>query len=184
MSYTGRSQMSFSRAVAWVCLCCVSLLMAASCTSDTETDAYVPSEPGAVQPNSGGPLLAEADACAQLKGAESSARSKLGCAAVTRDCPSFVRPAGGSGCFQYSKASIAACASLFESFGDCADFDKHPCLISATACDVEPNGEGGAGGAVGSAGAAAAPDEGGSGGSGETAGAAGDGTAGAGAGGT
>ncbi len=182
MSYTRRSQMSFSRVVAWVCLCCVSLLMAASCTSDTETEPYVPSEPGAVQPSSGGPLLAEADACTQLQSAESSARSALGCAAVARECPNYIRPAGGSGCFRYSKASLTGCAALYGTFTACTDFDAHPCLVSATACEVEA-GEGGAGGALGAAGAAgssAAPDDGGSGGSAEIAGAAGASAAGAG----
>ena len=186
MRYTAHSQMSFSRAVGWVCLCCVSLVMAASCTSDTETEPDVPSEPGAQQPSSGGPLLAEADACSQLKSAESSARAALSCSAVARECPSYIRPAGSSGCFQYSKASLDACATLFSSFSDCADFDKHPCLVSATACPSEPGGEGGASGTAGAAGGSGTPSDAGSGGIGEiagSAGAAGDGSLSAGAGG-
>ncbi len=154
--------MSFSRTVAWVCLCCVSLVVAASCTSQKDTEAYVPSQPGVVQPDAAGPLLAEAAACSQLRNAESKARADLGCAAPTRACPDYIRPAGGADCFQYFEGSIDSCASLYASFTACADFDAHPCLVSAEAhCDDGPSAEGGAGGTSGSA---AAAGEGGAGG--------------------
>ncbi|MET0790641.1 MAG: hypothetical protein ABW061_03910 [Polyangiaceae bacterium] len=145
--------MSLSRAVSWVCLSCAALVAAASCTSQKDTQAFVPSGRGAVQPDAGGALLSEAAACAKLKAAESSARSTLGCPSLTRECPSYIRPAGGSDCFQYSQPSIDGCATLFASFTTCADFETHPCLISATdTCtfsDGGAPGEGGAGGAGG-----------------------------------
>jgi hypothetical protein len=159
MRYTGRSQlstlpnvfafMSLSRAVSWVCLSCVGLVAAASCTSEKDTEAYVPSGRGAVQPAASGPLLAEGVACTKLKSAESSARAQLSCPAVTRECPDYIRPAGGADCFQYSQGSLDGCADLYASFTTCADFDAHPCLVSAVdkCADVSvPNGEGGAGG--------------------------------------
>ena len=162
MRYTERSQlssvsasMSLSRAVSWVCLSCVLLAAAASCTSQKDTEAYVPSGRGAVQPEASGALLSEGVACSKLKNAESSARSALSCPAVTRACPDYIRPAGGADCFQYSQGSIDGCADLYASFTTCADFDAHPCLISAVdKCDVapEPTGEAGASGAGGAPG--------------------------------
>jgi hypothetical protein len=144
--------MSLSRAVSWASLCCAVLVVAASCSSQKDTEAYVPSERGAVQPDSGGPLLAEGPACDRLKSAESSARATLGCPAVTRECPAYIRPAGIADCFLYSQDSIDSCSALYDSFKDCADFDKHPCLISAvdncTFSDAGVPGDGGAGGAA------------------------------------
>ncbi|MEO6603092.1 MAG: hypothetical protein ABIQ16_24615 [Polyangiaceae bacterium] len=144
--------MSLSRAVNWVCLSCVLLVAAASCTSQKDTEADVPSGRGAVQPAASGPLLAEGVACTKLKSAESSARAQLSCPPVTRACPDYIRPAGGADCFQYSQGSLDGCADLYASFTTCADFDAHPCLVSAAdKCDAvpAPNSEGGAGGTGG-----------------------------------
>ena len=157
---------SLSRAISWVCLSSVFLVAAASCTSQKDSEPFVPSGRGAVQPEASGPLLAEGAACEQLTSAESSARAQLGCPAVTRTCPDYVRPAGGADCFQFSQGSIDGCADLYASFTACADFDAHPCLLSAVdKCESspEPTGEGGAGGqgaqggAPSSAGAAGEP---------------------------
>ncbi|MES1175015.1 MAG: hypothetical protein ABUL62_11890 [Myxococcales bacterium] len=144
--------MSLSRVASWVCLSCAVLVAAASCTSQKDTEAYVPSGRGAVQPEASGPLLAEDVACNKLKVAESDARSALSCPAVTRACPGYIRPAGGASCFQYSQGSIDGCSDLYASFTTCSDFDAHPCLVSAVdKCDVapDPSGEGGAGGSGG-----------------------------------
>lgn len=152
---------SLSRAVRWVCLSTVLSVSAASCTTEKDTEAYVPSGRGAVQPDAGGPLLAEDVACSKLKAAESRARTELGCPEQTRACPDYIRPAGGADCFQYSQASIDGCAALYTSFSTCADFDAHPCLLSAVdKCEVTPppSGEGGAGGqGAGDGGASGAP---------------------------
>ena len=121
----------------------------ASCSKVKDTQDYVPSQRGAVQPDAGGKNLTEADACEQLVAAESAARKDLGCSAVTRTCPGWIRPAGG-GCFEYSQASVEGCTDLYASFNGCEEFDLHPCLVSAVSqCEVEvpePPAEGGAGG--------------------------------------
>jgi len=127
----------------------LALAASVSCSTTKDTEDFVPSQRGAVQPDGGGPLLSEAAACGQLKAAESGARQALGCAAVTRECPSYIRPAGAA-CFQYQQASIDGCADLFDSFQSCEDFALHPCLVTAVSLCDEPNpGEGGAGGAPG-----------------------------------
>jgi hypothetical protein len=146
-------QPGFSRRLALAAL--VALALGAACTKSEDTRDYVPSERGAVQPDAGGALLSETNACAALIAAEAKARASLGCDTVKRQCPAFIRPAGGEACFEYSQASVKGCGSLFDSFTSCDDFTLHPCLISAVSkCDGA--GEGGASGAAGAAGAGAA----------------------------
>jgi hypothetical protein len=132
-----------------------------SCTSVKDDEPSVPSQPGAVQPDTTGVLLDEASACSQLDNAEKSARSDLGCSAATHTYPDYIRPAGGAACFAYDKGSVAACVKLYQGFTACTDFDVHPCLITAVSqCDVGAGGEGGMGGAApveAAAGAGGAP---------------------------
>jgi len=135
--------------------------LGSACSSTKDTEAYVPSQRGAVQPDAGGPLISEASACNQVQSAEAAARASLGCPAVKLACPGAIRPAGGEACFEYSQGSVDGCAALFDSFKSCDDFALHPCLISAlSVCDSA--GEGGAGGAAGGPGAAGAAGEAGS----------------------
>jgi hypothetical protein len=146
------------RAARAVCLAVLGLAAAASCTSAKDTEGYVPSQPGAVQPDAtkNGKTEDEATACSALTKAESSARSMLGCDAAKRTCPDYIRPAGGADCFVYDQGSVTECVQQLGMFTDCADFDLHPCLVIAKSQCSSESGEGGAGGIGG------APGEGGS----------------------
>jgi hypothetical protein len=147
------------RAARAVCLAMLALAAASSCTSAEDTESYVPSQPGAVQPDSNGKPIDEAMACSDLTQAESSARSMLGCDAAKHTCPDYIRPVGGADCFKYDEGSVTACAKTFGTFTDCADFDLHPCIVTAISqCGGADAGEAGAGGMGG------APAEGGAGG--------------------
>lgn len=138
------------RAARAVCLALVALVAAASCTSAKDTEDYVPSQPGAVQPEptKNGKFEDEATACSALTKAESSARSMLGCDAAKRTCPDYIRPAGGADCFVYDEGTVTECAKEFGMFTSCDDFDVHPCLVIAKSqCSTGDVGEGGMGGA-------------------------------------
>ena len=127
----------------------LALAVVLSCSTAKDNQSYVPSQRGAVQPDAGGAQIGEASACAELGKAQADARADLGCHALKLACPSSVRPAGSSGCFTYSQASVDGCKALYQSFNGCEAFDLHPCLITATAvsdCGVPVSGEGGAGG--------------------------------------
>jgi len=138
-----------------VCLALLATVAAASCTSAKDTEDYVPSQPGAVQPKTNGQPIDEATACADLSKAEASARSMLGCNAAKHTCPDYIRPAGGA-CFVYDQGSVTECAKTFGTFTACSDFDLHPCIVTATSpCTSGDTGEGGTGGIGG------APAEGG-----------------------
>lgn len=126
--------------------------LAVGCSTQKDTEAFVPAERGAIQPDAGGALVSEAEACQSLKNAEGSARQTLSCPTLLRSCPDYIRPAGGADCFKYDQGSIDGCVALYASFASCEDFAQHPCLISAVSkCDSigagGASGEGGAGGA-------------------------------------
>jgi hypothetical protein len=162
--------MNYARLSSLLCATLLTTVLAASCTSTHDTADVVPSPPGAFQPDAGGALVDEDTACAALTSSESKARAALGCDAVKHVCPSYVRPAGGEGCFVYDQASLDGCEALYDSFTDCADFDQRPCLLTAESkCGVDsgsPPGAGGAGGqaSVGAGGEGAASGESGMGG--------------------
>jgi hypothetical protein len=137
------------RAVSWLSLCGVALVVAASCSKQKDTQDYVPSQRGAIQPDAGGALVDEATACQTLTTAEANARKDLSCPAVARTCPDYIRPAGGADCFQYEQVSLDGCVDLFGSFTTCEDFARHPCLISAVSKCDSAGGEAGAGGSGG-----------------------------------
>jgi hypothetical protein len=146
--------MKYASWSSWLCLGVVAAVLAASCTSTHDNADVVPAEPGAFQPDAGGALIDEATACAALTKAESKARSTLGCDAVPRACPSYIRPAGGEGCFLYDQASLSGCSALFDSFTSCDDFERHPCVVTAESrCGA--GGEGGASGLAGAGGVSA-----------------------------
>jgi hypothetical protein len=149
--------MNYARLSSLLCVSLVVAVLAASCTSTHDTADVVPPLPGAFQSDAGGKLIDEATACAELTQAESSARAALGCDAPMRDCPAYIRPAGGAGCFLYDEASVAGCVDHFNSFGSCDAFDARPCLVTAVSrCDAVDSGAGGAGGQSGSAAGGAA----------------------------
>ena len=130
-------------------MCGLALALVLSCSTAKDNQGYVPSQRGAVQPDAGGAQIGEASACAELEKAQANARADLGCGALKLACPSIIRPAGNSGCFTYSQASVDGCKDFYQSFNGCEDFALHPCLITATAvsdCGVSVSGEGGAGG--------------------------------------
>jgi hypothetical protein len=142
--------MNFARWSNLLCLAALAAVLAASCTSTHDTADVVPSLPGAFQPDAGGKLIAETTACSELTKAESAARAALGCDMVTRDCPSYIRPAGGADCFVYDQASVNGCENLYQSFTTCDEFDQRPCLVTAVSqCDGTNSGSGGAGGQSG-----------------------------------
>ena len=139
--------MNFARWSTWLCTLLVSAVLAASCTSTPDTADVVPALPGAFQPDAGGPLIDEATACAKLSQAESKSRSALGCDPLKRDCPAYIRPAGGADCFLYSQASVDGCSELYASFSSCDQFEQRPCLVTAVSNCVLVVGAGGQGGA-------------------------------------
>ncbi len=135
-----------------VCASLFALLLGAlgaSCSSTPDTAEVIPPLGGAVQPDGGGKLVDEDTACAALVKAETDARTKLRCDSVTHSCPSFIRPAGGEGCFVYDQTSIDACSTLYAGFSSCDQFDQSPCLLTAESKCDEPSGTGGAGGESG-----------------------------------
>jgi hypothetical protein len=141
-----------ARRLRWLSLSGLALGLALSCSKANDTQDYVPSQRGAVQPDAGGAQISEDAACAELEQAEADARADLGCAALEAVCPSYIRPAGSTGCFAYSQTSVDGCKALYQSFTGCEEFDLHPCLITAipdSGCGTPVPGEGGAGGAPG-----------------------------------
>ena len=151
--------MNYARLSSLLCATVLGAIVGASCTSTHDTADVVPSPPGAVQPDAGGKSIDEATACMQLTGAESSARAALGCAAVTRTCPNYIRPAGSTACFVYDQTSVEGCVILYNSFTSCAEFDQEPCLATAEPCDGDSGiGSGGAGGQTGTTEGAAGAD--------------------------
>ncbi|HEY4159113.1 MAG TPA: hypothetical protein VGM29_13485 [Polyangiaceae bacterium] len=125
------------------------VVVLASCSQSGDTEDYVPSLAGALQPDGGGALIDEATACSQLVDAETAERKQLGCPAATHAaCPAYIRPAGGADCFSYDQSSLDGCVKAYQGFQSCVDFDRHPCLLVAVAnCPDSGVGEAGAAGA-------------------------------------
>jgi hypothetical protein len=130
-------------------------LFYASCTSSEDTEPYVPAVSGATQPEADGELIGEEEACDRLKSAAEEAYERLGCPEPSfAGCPAFVRPAGGSGCYEYSEGSVEACEAAYEAADSCRSLS--PCLATAVpnaelpSCEhlgVPAGGGAGAGGA-------------------------------------
>jgi hypothetical protein len=126
----------------------------ASCTKSEDTEPYVPAKVGAIQPDPDGALISEADACDRLRSAYADSYDDLGCDFPKPPaCPSFIRPGGGSGCFEYYEGSVKACEDAYKDAGTCAGLV--PCIASAQRNDALPtcilpdDGSGGAGGSGG-----------------------------------
>src|SRR5437868_3285551 len=91
-----------------------------SCTVSEDTEPFVPASEGATQPKADGARISEEDACSQLLKAESAAYDRLSCdAPELPSCPAFLRPAGGSGCYEYFADSVAACVTAYGAAGSC-----------------------------------------------------------------
>jgi hypothetical protein len=147
---------------------CLGLPLYASCTASEDTEPFVPAAQGANQPPGEGSLVSEDDACARLLKAANAAYGRLGCDAPSfPKCPGFLRPGGGTGCYEYHDDSVSACVKAYESAPTCRDLS--PCLATAerndtlATCEMVDLGTGGAGGvaAVGGASAVAGSNTGG-----------------------
>lgn len=160
-------------------LALVGLSLVPSCTKSEDTEPFVPASEGAKQPEGGGALLTEEDACGRMLDAWSAVQKRLGCAGpVKAECPGFIRPGGGNGCYEYSEESVEACEKSYKDAFSCSVIA--PCVVTAErndslpTCEMPSTGEGGAGGAPSGGGApaggaptspeAGAPSEGGAGG--------------------
>lgn len=140
----------------------------ASCANSEDTEPFVPSMRGATQPNGSGDLISEDEACERLRSAALAAYEDLRCAQPEYpECPGFLRPGGGSGCYEYREGSVASCEREYEDATSCSNLA--PCLATAelnlelaTCEQVTPEGAAGAGGNAG-----AGADAGGSGGAGQ-----------------
>ena len=144
LSFWGRSSLA---------LAFLGLPLYASCTSSEDTEPFVPAVEGASQPKAEGSLISEEDACARLLSAAKDAYERLGCDTPDfAECPGFLRPGGGSGCYEYYEGSVAACEKTYKGAPSCRELS--PCLAVAERNDelatceqVEVPGGGGAGGA-------------------------------------
>ncbi len=131
----------------------LALPLYASCTSSEDTEPFVPAVEGANQPTGEGALISEDDACDRLLSASASAYKRLACAPPKAvECPGFLRPGGGSGCYEYYESSVAACEKSYKDAPSCRELS--PCIAAAelnvelaTCEQVEVPGGGGAGGA-------------------------------------
>jgi hypothetical protein len=126
-------------------------LVVLSCTESEDTEPFVPAVDGATQPEASGDLISEADACDRLLAAAQDAYDQLRCdEPMFLDCPQFLRPGAGSGCYTYREGSIEACEEAYENAASCRTLS--PCLATAEldtsleGCDVPDTGSGGAGG--------------------------------------
>jgi hypothetical protein len=130
----------------------LAVLLPASCTTDEDIEPHVPSRSGAIQPEAGGALLSEEEACERLLTAAQDAYDRLRCDATFADCPTFLRPGGSSGCYEYYEDSIEACEAAYDDASSCRNLS--PCFATAEVnlelptCEQPPSGEGGAGGAA------------------------------------
>jgi hypothetical protein len=160
----------------------------ASCTKSEDTEPFVPAQEGAFQPEGGGDLISEEEACDRIAEAESEARERLSCnPELVGECPGYIRPGAGSGCYEYSASSVAACEEAYDASRSCAQLQR--CVVSATlnleletcqqAGEGGAAGAGGGGGALGGAGGEAGSLGGAGGDTGAPLGGAGQGTGGA-----
>jgi hypothetical protein len=150
---------------AWLLGCSLLIGLGGSCSESDETEPFIPPRVGAEQPSSGGDPVSEGETCERLREAEEAARVDLQCDDLERpECPAYVRPAG-TGCWEYSEDTVAACVEKIAAYDDCSDFELSPCILTAVASDAEcpmPGG-GGAGGSdsAGEGGSGATPGAGG-----------------------
>lgn len=135
-------------------LALLALPLVPSCTKSEDTEPFVPAVEGAKQPSGKGDLLSEDAACSRLSSAATAAYKRLGCdAPEAAKCPAYLRPGGGSGCYEYFEDSVAACEKAYKDAASCRNLS--PCIATAMRNDAlptcesvdEPGTMGGAGGA-------------------------------------
>lgn len=138
----------------------------ASCATSEDTEPFVPSVEGAKQPDDGGDLVSEEDACDRLRQAALDAYERLDCSAPEYPaCPAFLRPGGGSGCYEYRADSIDSCEQAYEDATSCRVLS--PCLATAElntdlpTCDLPGADSSGGAGGVDTGGGAGGIDAGG-----------------------
>jgi hypothetical protein len=141
----------------WLTILAVGIVASASCSDNADDAVPVPARPGLTQPEPGGALVDESEACERLTDAEEMRRQTLMCdALVHAPCPVYVRPLG-SGCWTYSEDSLRACERVIADYTTCLDFDERTCVLSAVeanegSCRPGAGGEGGGGSVPGTAG--------------------------------
>jgi hypothetical protein len=107
------------------------LALATSCVDDVKTEADVPAEPGAIQPEGSGRSVSAVEACDQLEAAEKKVRSELDCdPSPSPDCPGRLRLAGSFVCAEVDEGSVEACVSAMNDYRACGEFDSRPCIVT------------------------------------------------------
>lgn len=104
----------------------------------------VESRPGIVQGgDDDGPVLGEAETCAEFRGSISSNRERLACdSAPLLQCPELIRPLASLTCVTFSESSLAQCVEAFEAADECSDLVPGACVLTAVlhvrdpACNV------------------------------------------------
>jgi len=155
--------MPSAREVRWggtaLLLTLAALPLCASCTKSEDTEPFNPAREGAKQPAGSVDLVSESEACERVRDAAEAAQARLRCGAPTpASCPTYLRPAGASGCFEYYESSVDACEKAYEGAVTCGALT--PCIVSAErnddlpTCELVESGAGGQGGAASSVGGA------------------------------
>src|SRR6185503_17700185 len=133
---------------AWALIAVVGTLAAASCSGNEDDAAPVPARPGLSQPEPGGTMLGEDEACGRVIEAEDRRRRSLMCdELVHAPCPFYVRP-GGTGCWTYPEDAVRACEEVIAGYASCLDFNERKCIVTAVQApdgNCPPLGGGGAG---------------------------------------
>jgi hypothetical protein len=110
----------------------------ASCTKSEDTEPFVPAQQGATQPPAEGALISEDDACDRVRKAYEGTYDDLGCdLPEPPQCPAFIRPGAGSGCYEYYEDSVATCEKAYQDAGSCGSLV--PCVVSAKRNDALPS---------------------------------------------
>jgi len=123
--------------------------LSASCTPSEDTEPFIPAREGPSQPSASGALVSADIACERLRAAAEDAYDRLNCDDPSADeCPAFLGPAGGNGCYEYDDGSIAKCEAAYEEARSCQGL---PCIVTAERNDQLPgcgphSGAGGDGG--------------------------------------
>jgi hypothetical protein len=104
---------------------------AAACAKDPKVEDETPPGTGIQQPGpSGSESLSLDEACSQIVEAENEARDRLNCEGAAAECPGHLRVAGALPCDEINRASVEACVDAIGEYGACADFSRHPCIVT------------------------------------------------------
>jgi hypothetical protein len=146
-------------------LALVGLPLSVSCTSSEDTEPFIPAQEGPTQPAGNGSFVSAHDACSRLLNAAKSAFGRLGCEDQgAGECPAFLQPAGGNGCYEYDEKSVSECEAAYDDAKACRVL---PCIVTAQrndelpGCELLDTGGGGQGGGASLGGAPGSPAAGG-----------------------